>query len=229
MATELPVVHSRGRRTKILLGLLSGGIDSAVAFAQERAKGEYSESHAIFLSWGQTALKKELDSFTRVCDILGVDVALRHVYKLGFEWCEPVGPSNERLFPVGRNFVFLAAACAAAATRFGGQRVTITVGFTADDRLADTSDDFLEKIRHVLQTTLGDRDPPTVIHVRAPLRRKTKSEGIQWAHSKGYEELLGITWSCYQGGSRPCGSCPACVIRAEAFRAAAIPDPASST
>lgn len=33
------------------------------------------------------------------------------------------------------------------------------------------------------------------------------------------------TWTCYEGGSVPCGKCGACVERAEAFAKAGIPDP----
>jgi 7-cyano-7-deazaguanine synthase len=34
-----------------------------------------------------------------------------------------------------------------------------------------------------------------------------------------------LTWTCYEGGDRPCGKCGACVERAEAFAFAGVPDP----
>jgi len=36
------------------------------------------------------------------------------------------------------------------------------------------------------------------------------------------------TWTCYHGGERPCGSCPACEIRARGFAEAGLQDPALS-
>ncbi|MFN5804201.1 MAG: 7-cyano-7-deazaguanine synthase, partial [Opitutia bacterium] len=34
-----------------------------------------------------------------------------------------------------------------------------------------------------------------------------------------------LTWSCYVGGGRHCGTCGTCVERKEAFRLAGVPDP----
>jgi 7-cyano-7-deazaguanine synthase len=37
---------------------------------------------------------------------------------------------------------------------------------------------------------------------------------------------LALTWSCYVGGSKPCGRCGTCVERREAFEQAGVSDPA---
>jgi len=54
---------------------------------------------------------------------------------------------------------------------------------------------------------------------------------IDWNKARIATEgaLLGVdfsmTWSCYKGGERHCGTCGTCVERREAFRDAGLPDP----
>ena len=35
-----------------------------------------------------------------------------------------------------------------------------------------------------------------------------------------------LTWSCYEGGDKPCGKCGTCLDRAAAFAANGVKDPA---
>ena len=62
------------------------------------------------------------------------------------------------------------------------------------------------------------------VKVIAPFVSWTKKDVVK----KGLE--LGVpyelTWSCYEGGEKPCGKCGTCIDRAAAFEANGVKDPA---
>ncbi len=62
------------------------------------------------------------------------------------------------------------------------------------------------------------------IRIETPLIRKTKSQIIRLGKRLGVPYRL--TWSCYAGKSRPCGSCDSCLLRDKGFREAGYEDPA---
>ncbi len=61
--------------------------------------------------------------------------------------------------------------------------------------------------------------------IRTPLLNKSKAETIRWGAALGLD--YGLTWSCYDPGegSRPCGRCDSCRLRAKGFAEAGIEDP----
>ena len=62
------------------------------------------------------------------------------------------------------------------------------------------------------------------IRIETPLIAMTKAEIVRAAVEA--EAPLEQTWSCYQGGDRPCGRCDSCLLRAKGFAEAGLPDPA---
>ena len=62
------------------------------------------------------------------------------------------------------------------------------------------------------------------MRIETPIIHKSKAEIVKWGME--LKAPLEYTWSCYLGGSAPCGSCDSCVLRAKGFREAGIPDPA---
>lgn len=62
------------------------------------------------------------------------------------------------------------------------------------------------------------------IRLEAPIIRMSKADIVR--HGMSIGAPLELTWSCYLGGERPCGSCDSCLLRAAGFAEAGIPDPA---
>lgn len=60
--------------------------------------------------------------------------------------------------------------------------------------------------------------------IETPLISKTKAEIVRLGVENGAP--LEHTWSCYDGGARPCGRCDSCILRAMGFRDAGVDDPA---
>jgi len=61
------------------------------------------------------------------------------------------------------------------------------------------------------------------VKIEAPFISWTKGEIVRYGVSLGvpYE----YTWSCYEGGEKPCGQCGTCHERRQAFEFAGVPDP----
>ncbi len=53
------------------------------------------------------------------------------------------------------------------------------------------------------------------IKIVAPLLYKTKEDIVKLGRKLGVN--FNLTWSCYKGGSKPCGVCDACRLRARGF------------
>jgi 7-cyano-7-deazaguanine synthase len=60
--------------------------------------------------------------------------------------------------------------------------------------------------------------------IETPLIALSKAEIVRLAVAVGAP--LALTWSCYEGGERPCGRCDSCLLRAKGFAAAGVADPA---
>ena len=60
--------------------------------------------------------------------------------------------------------------------------------------------------------------------IEAPFVHSTKADVVREGLRLGlpYE----LTWSCYEGGDKPCGKCGTCRDRAAAFAANGVADPA---
>ena len=115
-----------------------------------------------------------------------------------------------------RNMILLSVA-AAWAESIGAE--TVFYGAQAQDRYGywDCTVEFIAKINDVLELNRKNN-----IRVEAPFAELSKTELLRIGLDLGVD--YSHTWSCYRGGTRPCGECPTCVERARAFEELGVND-----
>lgn len=221
------------------LVLFSGGVDSTTCLAIAVDKYGADEVLALSLYYGQKH-SRELEAARKIAAHYGVrhkelDLALIFADSdctllKGSEGEIPKESYAEQLEktdgkPVStyvpfRNGLFLASAASIALSN-GCEE--IYYGAHSDDAAGnaypDCSSDFNDAINRAVYLGSGGE-----LRVTAPFIGMNKAQVI----AKGLE--LGVpyelTWSCYEGGDKPCGVCGTCRDRIAAFRANGIDDPA---
>ena len=214
------------------LVLLSGGMDSATAlYWARRRRGPV---HALTVEYGQRH-EREISSARRIARSAGV--ASHGVVRLPIRSLLRSALTDRRAplrgsgvaagipttYVPARNTIFLALALASAESR---RCARIVLGINALDYSGypDCRPEFLRAFRRVARLGTkagveGHREP----RIDAPLLRLSKSEIVVLGDRLGVPWEL--TWSCYRGGRRPCGSCDSCRLRARGFREAGRSDP----
>lgn len=215
--------------------LLSGGLDSTVAATLAKAKG--FELHAISFDYGQRHVR-ELESAKAVAKALGVashtlmQVPLATVGGSALTDSRIAVPQgrDERTMateiPVtyvpARNLVFLSLALGVAETR---DAEAIVIGANALDYSGypDCRPEFFDAFEEVAKrgTKRGVEGKP--LRIEVPLLRMTKADIVR--EGLRLKAPLDLTWSCYVGGEKACGTCDSCVLRLKGFREAGASDP----
>ncbi len=215
--------------------LLSGGIDSTVLLHHVAKELLRAPIHALSFNYGQRHAN-ELDCAKWQADAVGV--ARYHVIELAFlkdvlsgaSTLMADGPPVPDLkdlaeketnqpptYVPNRNMMLLSVAAAYAEAN--GFR-HVYYGAQAQDEYGywDCTADFLERINAVL--SLNRRD---AIIIHAPLVATSKADIVKKGTGLGVD--FSHTWSCYRGGDTPCGTCPTCIERRNAFDAGGASDP----
>lgn len=216
--------------------LLSGGLDSCTAGAWAKAEGH--ALHAVSFDYGQRH-RRELAAARRVGKALGV--ASHRVLKvplgalggsaltdraIAVPDAPAKGTIGQRIpatYVPARNTVFLGLALAVAEVE-GAQAIVIGANALDYSGYPDCRPAFLEAFERMANLATKAGAEGRTVKVLAPLLHLTKRDIVLLAHR--LEAPLHLTWSCYRGGARPCGACESCVLRAEGFAAAGLPDPA---
>ncbi len=223
------------------LVLLSGGLDSTVCMALADRERGGNPLLAVSFDYGQRH-RNELDRAAGVAGhfraehlIVGLDTSAWGGSALTDDSIAvPTSSAATRArggtdegIPVtyvpARNSIFLAVALGVAEAR---QLDAVWIGVNAIDYSGypDCRPEFIEAFRAVAATGQKRGVEGNPVRIATPLIELTKAEIVRLGTE--VDAPLHLTWSCYQGGDRPCGLCDACVLRARGFAEAGMDDPA---
>ncbi len=213
--------------------LLSGGVDSATALAAAADEFGAENVTALSIYYGQKHVK-EIEAAEKIAAHYGVrrlELDLTDMFR--FSDCSllsknpdaeiPKESYGEQVSKTGgapvstyvpfRNGLFLSAA-AAYAVSLGADE--IFYGAHSDDAAGNAYPDCSEAFNSAMNAAIYEGTGRQV-RIRAPFVGITKSEVVAMGVKLGvpYE----MTWSCYEGGDKPCGVCGTCRDRKAAFEA----------
>lgn len=177
---------------KKIVHLLSGGLDSVTMMYDLLNNG--NAVHALMFNYKQRHIKELL-------------CAEYHAKKAGVIYTvidlPALGGLNEQSWIVhNRNAIFLSVAVNFACE---SKSDAVTIGCNKDDeeQFPDCRRGFIAAMQKVVNES-GYR-----IEICAPYIDKRKWEIAAMARDMGINGSN--IWTCYNGGTRPCGVCPACV------------------
>lgn len=210
--------------------LLSGGLDSSTTLYYAIDQGY--ECHCLIFDYGQKHKKEIIQA-----KVVARKSASRSVcVKISLPWkgsalldkkiSVPHGRAlDAKGIPVtyvpGRNIIFLSFA-ASYAEAIGAK--TIFIGANAVDYSGypDCRPEFIRSYQAMLTRGLKASVEGKSIKVVTPLIHLSKAQIVKLAVK--LKVPLHLTWSCYNGRSKPCGVCDSCRLRAQGFAQAKIQD-----
>lgn len=220
------------------LVLCSGGVDSTTLLAMAVEKYGSDEVCALSISYGQRH-EKELKAAHAVAAHYGVTQRFLDLAEIFVDsscsllahsgvdipkesYVEQLKDSDTALvstYVPFRNGLFLSSA-ASIALSLGCS--VLYYGAHHDDWAGNAYPDcslaFVEAMNEaIVQGTGGE------LHMEAPFVQWSKADIVK----KGLELNVPyeLTWSCYEGGDKPCGTCATCIDRARAFELNGTVDP----
>ena len=220
------------------LVLVSGGLDSTTCLGL--AVKKYGKENVVALSvyYGQKH-DKEITSAKEVTEYYDVEWLQLDLSKM-FEYsdCSLLSHSEKEIpkesyakqlektngTPVStyvpfRNGLFLSSAAAIALSKGCSY---IYYGAHSDDAAGnaypDCSDAFNKAMHDAVYIGSGNQ-----LQIEAPFVNMTKADVVKLGLELNvpYE----LTWSCYEGGDKPCGVCGTCIDRQAAFEKNGVMDP----
>jgi 7-cyano-7-deazaguanine synthase len=221
---------SPGTRGSVVL--LSGGMDSATTLAIARDRSAWAD--ALTFRYGQRHTKevpcaRRLARHFRARRHHVIQLPIGHL--LDSALVDPARPlpglrrkkGIPSTYVPARNTVFLAIALGYAESVGAG---SIYLGINAVDYSGypDCRPAYLRAFRRLAALATREAvESGQSVEILAPLLHLSKAGIVRRGERLGVPWEL--TWSCYSGGSRPCGRCDACRLRRAGFDAAGVLDP----
>ena len=218
--------------------LFSGGVDSTTCLAQAVKKHGAENVLALSIYYGQKH-NKEIEAAERLVKFYGVkwqtlDLSLifadsdcsllkgssEEIPKESYsEQLEKTNGSPVSTYVPFRNGLFLASAASIALSH--GCSV-IYYGPHADDAAGNAYPDCSAVFNNAMAEAVYEGSGKQV-RIEAPFVNMTKKDIVKLGLELDvpYE----LTWSCYEGGDKPCGVCGTCRDRTAAFEANGVTDP----
>lgn len=211
---------------KDALMVLSGGLDSVTMLY------EYASSIdlAVTFIYGSNHNERELEMARFHCDRLGIGHVVIELPFIGqlfnsslLEGAETVPDADydfdnmkSTVVPF-RNGIMLAAAAGLAESR--GLSAVMIANHSGDHAIyPDCRDGFIKAMAKAIAEGTYDN-----IELRAPYTLLTKAQIVE--HGRRLDIDYGMTYSCYKGGEKHCGTCGTCRERKQAFKDAGVADP----
>lgn len=218
--------------------LFSGGLDSTTCLALAIEKYGADNVTALSMYYGQKH-EKEIECAKKIVDYYGVkhiQFDLSDIFETSDctllkkneteipeeSYAEQLKKTNGA--PVStyvpfRNGLFLSVAASVAVAQGAKE---ILYGAHADDAAGnaypDCSVEFNGYMAKAIYAGTGD-----AVNVVAPFVAKTKADVV--AEGLRLNVPYELTWSCYEGGDKPCGKCGTCIDRKKAFEKNGVKDP----
>lgn len=223
------------------LVLSSGGVDSTtcIGIAVDKLGKENVSTVSVF--YGQKHAK-ELECANKVAKFYGVkhyELDLSSIMK--YSNCPLLKGSTEKIkhesyaeqieengegmvstYVPFRNGLMLSSVATLAMSIYPNEEVEIYLGAHADDSAgrayADCSEEFTDAMKEAIYVGTYEK-----VTVKAPLVNMTKADVVKTGLKLKvpYE----LTWSCYEGGEKQCGTCGTCIDRKNAFKQNGVKDP----
>lgn len=213
--------------------LLSGGIDSSTTLYYARDKGY--DCHCLIFDYGQRH-RREIESAKKLAKACG---AKWRVIKFDLPWkgsalldkkisvpkrrsLGKIGSCIPSTYVPARNTLFLSFATSYAEA-IGAKAIFIGANAVDFSGYPDCRPKYYETFKKLIKAGTKVGVEKNGIKIFTPLIKMTKAKIIRLGMKLKvpYE----YTWSCYNGGKRPCLKCDSCILRAKGFKEAGFSDP----
>ena len=203
--------------------LCSGGVDSTTCLALAIEKHGKENVCALSIYYGQKHVK-EIQAAKAVLEYSDCSLLSHSTEDIPEEsYAEQLaqrGGKPVTTYVPFRNGLFLSAAASVALSK---NCSVIYYGAHHDDAAGnaypDCSEEFVNAMNHSIVLGSGGD-----VRIEAPFVRWNKAQIV--AEGLRLQVPYQLTWSCYEGGDKPCGKCGTCLDRIRAFEANGVTDPA---